>query len=244
MGIPLHIICCFSLVAFNIFFCINFFNYVSQHVPPWVYRVWDSLCFLDLDDSFLSHVRDVFGLISSNSFSGPFPFSSSSATPMMRMLVRLMSLRSLQLSSFPFILFSLFCSVGMISTNMSSSSLIRSSSSVILLLFPSSVFFISVILLVISVCLLFKSCSSLLNISYIFSVYSSIPFLRSWIIFTIITLNCFSGRLLISSSFSCSFVFLSCFFICNIVLCPLILSSFLCLWSPFHRLQDHSSFCF
>ena len=52
--------------------------------------------------------------------------------------------------------------------------------------------------------LFFKSSSSLLNISCIFSVCASILFLRFCIIFIIITLNSFSGRLPISSSFSCS----------------------------------------
>ena len=46
-------------------------------------------------------------------------------------------------------------------------------------------------------CLLFSSSMSLLNLSYIFSIL----FPRLWIIFTIITLNSFSGRLPISSSF-------------------------------------------
>ena len=42
--IPLYIICCFSLAAFNIFLCISFFLvwYVSWHVSPWVYPIWDS----------------------------------------------------------------------------------------------------------------------------------------------------------------------------------------------------------
>ena len=49
----------------------------------------------------------------------------------------------------------------------------------------------------ISICLFFSS-RSLVN----FSCISSILFLRSWIIFTIIILNSFSGRLPISTSFS------------------------------------------
>ena len=53
---------------------------------------------------------------------------------------------------------------------------------------PSSIFFISVIVLFV---LFFKSSSSLLYISCIFSVYASTLFLRFWIIFTIITLNSF-----------------------------------------------------
>ena len=47
------------------------------------------------------------------------------------------------------------------------------------------------------VCLPFRSCRSLLEVSCIFSIL----FPRFWIIFTIIPLNSFSGRLPISSSF-------------------------------------------
>ena len=53
-----------------------------------------------------------------------------------------------------------------------------------------------------------------------------------------------SGRLLVSTSLSCSSGVLFCSFIWNVFLCPLILSVFLCLWSPFCRLQDCSSSCF
>ena len=56
--------------------------------------------------------------------------------------------------------------------------------------------------LFISVCFLNYS-SSLLNISYIFFVCASILFPMSWITFTIITLNSFLSRLLISISLSC-----------------------------------------
>ena len=104
----------------------------------------------------------------------------------------------------------------------------------IYLVIPSSVSFISVIALFISVYLSFSSSRSLLNFSSIFSIHASIP--RSWIIFTVITLNSFSDRLLISSSFSCSYRFLPFSFICNIYLCHLILSNLLSLWSPVHRL--------
>ena len=33
---------------------------MSWCVSPWIYPVWDSLCFLDLIDYFLSHIREVF----------------------------------------------------------------------------------------------------------------------------------------------------------------------------------------
>ena len=95
-------------------------------------------------------------------------------------------------------------------------------------------------MLFIIVCLLFSSSRSFLNISCIFYIL----FPRFGIIFTIITLNSFSGRLRISSSFVWSGGFLPCSFICCIFLCLLILLNLLCLGSPFLRLQVHSSRCF
>ena len=45
------------MFVFN--FC-QFDYYVSQCGPPWVYPNWASLCFLNLVDYFLSHVKEVF----------------------------------------------------------------------------------------------------------------------------------------------------------------------------------------
>ena len=111
------------------------------------------------------------------------------------------------------------------------------SASVILLLIPSREFLISLIVLFIIVCLLFSSSRSLLNVSCICFIF----FPRCWVIFTIIILNSFSGRLSISSSFVWSGGVLLCSFICCIFLCLLILLNLLCLGSPFHRLQVCSS---
>ena len=44
------------LIFFN--FCL-FDNYVSRHVLPWVYPAWNTVCFLNLVDCFLSCVREV-----------------------------------------------------------------------------------------------------------------------------------------------------------------------------------------
>ena len=126
-----------------------------------------------------------------------------------------------------------------ISTILSYRSLIRSSASVILLLIPSREFFISFLVLFIIDRVLFSSSRSLLNLSYIFSIL----FPRFWILFTIIALNSFSGRLPISSLFVWSGGFLPCSFICYVFLCLLILLNLLHFGSPFHRLQVHSS-CF
>ena len=130
---------------------------------------------------------------------------------------------SLRLSSILFHLYSLFCSVVVISTILSSRSLICSSVSVILLLIHSRELLISFIVLFIMVCLLFHSSRSLLNISCIFCILFS----RFWIIFTIITWNSFSRRLPISSSFVWSGGYLLCSFICCVFLCLLILLNFL-----------------
>ena len=158
---------------------------MSWHVSPWIYPVWESLYFLDLIDLidyFLSHIREVLTIIFSNIFSDHFFFSSSSGTPIIQMLVCLMlSQRFLKLSSILFIPFSLFCSLAVISSILSSSSLIRSSASVFLLLIPSRVFLVFLIVLFITVYLLFSSSRSLVNVSCIFSV----PFPRFWIIFTV-----------------------------------------------------------
>ena len=61
-------------------------------------------------------------------------------------------------------------------------------------------------------------------------------------IFTITTVNSFSGQLPISTLLSCSSGVLFRPFVWNIFLCCFILSHFLCLQS--HRLQHHSSSCF
>ena len=74
----------------------------------------------------------------------------------------------------------------------------------------------------------FSSSRSLLNVSCIFSI----PFLRSWIIFIIITVNSFSDSLPISSSFIWSCGILPCSYVCSIFLCYFILSNLLCLWIP------------
>ena len=89
-------------------------------------------------------------------------------------------------------------------------------------------------------CLLFSSSRSLLNVSCIFSIL----FPKFWIIFTVIILNSFSGRLPIPSSFVRSGGILPCSFICYVFLCLLILLNLLCLGSPFHRRQVRSSRCF
>ena len=78
MGIPLCVICCFSLAAFNVFsFYLIFDSLIDMSwcVSPWIYPAWDSLHFLDLIDYFLSDIREVFNYNLFEYFLIPFFFS-------------------------------------------------------------------------------------------------------------------------------------------------------------------------
>ena len=64
MGIPLCVICCFSLAAFNICsLCLIFANLINMCLGVFCLGfnpVWDSLGVLDLSGYFLLHFREVF----------------------------------------------------------------------------------------------------------------------------------------------------------------------------------------
>ena len=132
MGVPLYVICHFSLAAFNNFslslifaylitlclgvFLLGFILYGAR-CTSWT---WVGISF--------PRLGKFSTIISSNIFSGTFSLFSPSGTPIMQMLLRLMlSQRSLRLSSFLYILFSLFCSAAVNSSILSSRSLLRSS---------------------------------------------------------------------------------------------------------------------
>ena len=152
MGIPLCVICCFSLAAFNICsLCLILVNLINMCLGVfhtgfilfgtlWVCWTWVIISFPILG-KFST-------IISSSTFSWSVFLSSFSGTPMIRMLGHLIfSWRSLRLSSFLLIHFSFFLSDSFISTILSSTSLILSSASVILLFVPSRMFLISFIAL-------------------------------------------------------------------------------------------------
>ena len=126
-GFPLCVTCCFFITAFNIFSLFLIFVsliYVSQHVSPWVFPGLVSLCLLDLIDYFFPMLGKFSIIVFSKIFLDSFIFCSFSGIPIIQMLVLLiLSKRPLRLSLVLSILFSLFCSLAVISSILSSSSL-------------------------------------------------------------------------------------------------------------------------
>ena len=110
MGIPLCVICCFSLAAFNICsLCLIFVNLINMCLG--VFRLgfilfgtlWVSWTCVTISCLFLGKFS---AIISLSIFSWPFFLSSSSGTPMIRMLgCFTLSQRTLRLSSFLLIIF-------------------------------------------------------------------------------------------------------------------------------------------
>ena len=128
---------------------------MSWGVLPWVYPVWDSLAFLDMDEYFLPHFREVFDYFLLKYFLmvSPFVFflwdAYDSNVGAFNIVLEVSEVVLISFHSF------LFLSVSFISTILSSTSLILSSVSVILLLVPYRVFFISFIAFCIIYWLLF-----------------------------------------------------------------------------------------
>ena len=151
MGIPLCVSFCFSRAAFNVCpLCLIFVHLINMCLGVFCLgfilfgTLWVSWNWVIISSPILGKFSTV---ISSSIFSWSFFLSSSSGTPMIRMLGHLtLSWRSLRLS-FLLIHFSFFLSDSFISTIISFNSLILSSASVILLFVASRVFLISFIAL-------------------------------------------------------------------------------------------------
>ena len=213
IGVPLYVVIFFLLFKYFIFlnFC-QFDYHVSQCVPPWIYPSWDSWCFLDLaDDLFPFPCLRSFQLLSLQIFSqvhSLFSFwdrynvnvGTFNVVPEVSQAVFI---------SFHSFFYILFCS----------SDLHHFVLQVIYLFFCLSYSAVDSFQCIIHLCLFFSSSRSLVNISCIFSIFASILFPRSWITFTIIILNSFSGRLPISTSFHCISGVLSCPFIWDKTFC-------------------------
>ena len=174
-----------------------------------------------------------------------FFLSSSSGNPMMLMLgCLILSQKSLRLFLFLLILFSTLLHLFPPFFHLTYPVFCLSYSTVVSL---QSAFDLSFCIIHYWLTLFFISSMSLLNIYCIFSILVSslficnfILFSRFWIVFTIIILNYFSGRLL-NSPFVWSGGHLSCSFTCWIFLCLFILFRLLCLDWPFCMLEVCSS---
>ena len=113
MGIPLCVICCFSLAAFSMCsLCLTFVNLINMclgvfHLGFILFgTLWVSWSSVTISFPILGKFS---AIISSSIFSWSFFLSSSSGTPVIRMLGHLtLSQRSLRLSSFLLIRFLFF----------------------------------------------------------------------------------------------------------------------------------------
>ena len=152
---------------------------MSWHVSPWVYLVWDSLCFLDLSNYFLSHVREVFNYSLFKQFLRPFLFlfffwdSYNSNIDVFGVVPEVSETVLISLHSFFFILFhdSDFHHF-IFQLTYSSIPLPQ------LFCYRFLLLYFSCQLLYVHHCLFFSSSRSLLNISCIFSICASILFPR------------------------------------------------------------------
>ena len=75
MSVPLYVICCFSLVAFNILsLSVTFASLITICLSVFllVFFLPGTLCFLDLFDYFFSHVKEVFSIYPFQYFLGFF----------------------------------------------------------------------------------------------------------------------------------------------------------------------------
>ena len=112
MGVPLYVICHFSLAAFNNFsLSLNFAHLINMCLGMFLlgFILYGTLCaswiWVAVSFPMLGNFSTI---VSSNIFSGPFSLSSPSGTPIMQMLLHLMlSQRSLGCLHF-FLLFFLY----------------------------------------------------------------------------------------------------------------------------------------
>ena len=115
MGIPLCVICCFSLAAFNICsLCLIFVNFINMCLGVFCLgfilfgTLWVSWTWVIISFPILGKFSTI---IPSSISSWSFFLSSSSGTPIIQMVEHFMlSWRSLRLSSFLLIRFSFFLS--------------------------------------------------------------------------------------------------------------------------------------
>ena len=128
MGSLLYVICCFSLITFDIF-SLFFVSLINMYLSlfPLGLILHENLSFLVLDDSFLSHVTEVFSYYLFKYFLQPL-LSSPLGISVTQMLVHLLLFQN-SLKLYSFHSFYLFCSMEMIFFSLFSNSLILSPAS-------------------------------------------------------------------------------------------------------------------
>jgi len=171
---------------------------VSWCVSVWASPVWHSLGFLGLGGYFLSHVREVLNCNLFQYFLIPFHFLPLGPNVSVLNVVMEVSETVLFFHSFFILLCFHYFHHSMFQLTYPVFCL---NDSAVVLLKCIFLFFIPITVLSLNTFCIFSTHTSILFI------YASILFLRFWIIFTIITLNSFSGRLPMSSPFvwSCWF---------------------------------------
>ena len=185
---------------------------VSCCVPLWINPVWDSVCFLDLGDTFLSKHREILSYYVFKYFISPYFSLFSFHVPCNTNNCALdIVQRSLKLFSFlfiPFIFFSVW--------HWWFPLLCLPAPWFIPLYLPSYCF---LLLVYFSFQLLYSSYLDVLNYFLFlkknsdFSLCASILLMNSFFTFIIITMNSILGRLLASNSLSSSSEVLFCYFL-------------------------------
>ena len=241
MGMPLCVICCFCLAAFYICsLCLIFVNLINMclgvfHLGFILFgTLWISWTWVIISFPMLGKFSTI---ISSSIFSWSSFLFSSSETPMNWMLGHLTLSRGLwdfphfnSFFCFPVCFIYFYHSIFYLTYPISAF--------VILLLFPPECFWSHLLHYSLYIDSFFTSSRSLLNISCIFTILVSRPFICNSILFSrfwihYLYLNSFSGRFPISSSFVWFGGHLSCSFTCWVFLWLFILFRLLCLGWPF-----------
>ena len=152
MGIPLYVICCFSLVALNNFsLSLIFVSLISMCLGMFLLgfimygTLWASW---DLSDYFLPRIREVFDCNLFEYFLRSFLFYFFFWDPYNANAGVFNVVPEVSEAVFTYFFFSLFCSMAMISITLTSSLFIHSAAAVILLLILSHVFIPIIILFI------------------------------------------------------------------------------------------------
>lgn len=218
MGNPWYVICCFSF-AVLMFFSLSLIwvNLINMSQFPLGIKLYRTLCFLDLSEHFLSHVREISGYYL---FTGPFSLFTF-WDPYNVNILGFNVWEVARLPSFNYFFFILFHGGDF---HQCVFLLICSSVSHVLLLIPSGTFFISVIALFIC----FLNLLALFE-TFIVSSQSLPPFFFCYLVSVLLSPLCILFHIdCLSPIHLVVLRFLFCSFVWDILLCSVIFS--FCVW--------------